>query len=381
MGVKGMPQVRTLGPFFALAVSLCLPGAQLGAAEELQKLHVVLVFDTKSDLKKQLVVDKRRIENLLKQNIPGKRFQTTTFTGSQVTRAKILAHLKGLKVGSNEGLLFFYGGHGALDPKTRGHYFQLQDGKKGAELFRSDVLAAMRGTGAPLRVLLTDCCSSSLSTRAQPKLDVKTVARGTLHPTLRNLLFEARGEVDITAASPGTPSWGDDEQGGLFTRSLCKALLAPRDSLDLDRDGNVTWEEFFPVLRYQTEVTFKNWSDFWKKRGEGDAIDQDSQVPVSPSLRYTYGVISIINRASKPLTYRYRWTGQTEWRKKTLKSGEKIVHSLPLVGSKQEEARFEIQVEKAPRPSQYAPARWTGAGEPDFEVGKLFNWNPKPKKP
>ena len=70
-----------------------------------------------------------------------------------------------------------------------------------------------------------------------------------LHPTVRCLFFQARGTVDITAATDNA-SWSDNKKGGLFTRSLARLVeLTPLRELDKDRDGVVTWSEFFPQLR------------------------------------------------------------------------------------------------------------------------------------
>src|SRR5437762_3577308 len=78
--------------------------------------------------------------------------------------------------------------------------FDLPQDKK--PLFRHEVRGAMEARGAGLVLLLTDCCSTP---RKLPPLLTESkgmVERArTLRPTVRSLLFQARGTVDITAAT------------------------------------------------------------------------------------------------------------------------------------------------------------------------------------
>src|SRR5262245_37812834 len=122
-----------------VALALALLAGPIPAAEaaERQKLRVVLALDVNSDLGAQLKVDRRRMEMLLRGKISDKRLKLEVVPGARMTREGILAVVKGLRLGPDEGLLFFYGGHGAID-RSRGHKLDLH---RGSPLYRSELLA------------------------------------------------------------------------------------------------------------------------------------------------------------------------------------------------------------------------------------------------
>jgi hypothetical protein len=98
------------------------------AADPARKLHVLLAIDTASNLRDSVLIDQRRMERLFRCNVPADRLSISTLTGPNLTTAGVLAHYRGLKVGPDDALLFFYAGHGAMDPE-KGHAFVPQLGK------------------------------------------------------------------------------------------------------------------------------------------------------------------------------------------------------------------------------------------------------------
>src|SRR5262249_49816171 len=181
---------------------------------------------------------------LFKETIPSGRYTLTTLSGANVTKAGILAHCKSLHVGPNEGVLFYYAGHAATDPKTGKHYFDLAGDNA---LFRRDLVKALEATRAGLVVLLTDCCSTPRAIKPKDGFDDLSenlaLGRGEatrLHPTVRQLLFLARGTIDVTAATDNA-SWSDIARGGLFTRSLYLMFKSPLR--ELDASGDVSWKK------------------------------------------------------------------------------------------------------------------------------------------
>src|SRR5436190_7515001 len=129
------------------------PGAEPPA---LKKLRILMVFDTSDkDLAPSLKIDDWRMRRLVKKTIPESMRTLDVLTGKDVTADKIFDYYKKLKTGADEGLLFFYGGHGAIDPK-KGHYFQLTNGKA---LVRGELRAAMEAKKAGVVLIISDCCS------------------------------------------------------------------------------------------------------------------------------------------------------------------------------------------------------------------------------
>src|SRR5262245_38770565 len=106
-------------PLLALALVLpALTGGRAAAAPaELKKVHALLVFDTVSDLRDQLLKDEKRVARLLRNNLPHNQVEVKTLRGRDATREKVLAYYRSVPVKPEEGLLFFYGGHGVVSRK------------------------------------------------------------------------------------------------------------------------------------------------------------------------------------------------------------------------------------------------------------------------
>src|SRR5262249_40558594 len=156
------------------------------------------------------------------------------------TPDKILGYYRALRTNGTETLLFFYAGHGATDDKV-GHYLQLQNGRY--NLARHGLRRAMQEKQPGLAVILTDCCSNFHPLRARSAPESGSEGRGEdergpreTSPVVRNLLFQQRGLVDLTA-SDNEPSWGDAEQGGIFTRTLAALMTGKPAELDRNKDG------------------------------------------------------------------------------------------------------------------------------------------------
>lgn len=344
-------------PFTVIALASDLPGAD---DLPIHKLRVVLAIDTESDLRESVEIDQQRMTRLLKGNIPADKLEIQTIIGTQLTAANVVKHYKGVKAGPDDALLFYYAGHGAKDP-TKGNAFMPQQGKA-KPIFRTDVRDAMKQTGAGLVVLLTDCCSTKMKlldwggTRA---VYGNGAAAAAIHPTLEALFFRHKGVVDITAASDGQASWSDLSEGGVFTRTLAKQIVRPPVSMDADRDGMLTWKEFYPVLHKESDGAFIAWSAQMRRLGE--AVEQKTQVPVSFSLGQvvkpsdvvakpnatstdagtapaktekpaskSHAVICLVNESGEDLKYQFRWSDKDEWQMTTLAPSKRNEHTTPI---------------------------------------------------
>jgi len=371
-----------------IALVLVLAGSPLAAAPppEIKKLHVVLVFDTGDDfLAPSLEKDEKRICKLLRETIPQDRMSLRVLKDKQVTPETILGHYRSAKPDANDGLLFFYGGHGATDTVKKQHFFQLACGK---DLPRAVVRKAMKEKKTALVLMLTDCCSTpeKMTAGLEPR-DVRAPRPRPkeLHPTVRCLFFQARGTIDVTAAT-NAPSWSDTMEGGLFTRTLCKMMTKPVKSLGGNGDGLVGWREFFPRLQKETEAVFKSWSKNLKARGE-KGIDSLTQKPAAFALGQdvvagqTFAVVGIENGTKFEIAYRYRWTGEEEWKDAVLAIGERKPHFVTLKDGQQTLPRLEVEIKgrKAPLPALKS-GRWSGERTPSFDDGRVYRLGPQKKE-
>jgi hypothetical protein len=374
-----VPALSRLIVLFALA--WLPPGSPALAAEEVKKLHVLVVLDTEDELlTASLAIDKKRIRHFLKTNIPEERYALTVIEGKDVTPERIVAYYRDLKVEADDGLLCFYGGHGATDPE-KGHYLKLACRRP---LVRSELRKAMEAKRARLTVILSDCCSTPRPIARPSKVTAKgareVAAAREVHPTVRCLLFRASGTVDVTAATTNA-SWSDTEKGGLFTRSVCRMMTTPIKALDIDRDGFVSWQEFFPQLRKETERIFRTWSRELRARGE--KIEDASQRPHSFLLgnnqaSRTYAVVGLENGSGAALVYRWRWPGQDDWKEERLQRGQKRVHFLPWSEAGRQPPKLEVVV-VGRGSSRLTTQPWTGQGEPVFGDGKAYRLRPGKK--
>jgi hypothetical protein len=360
-----------------LACPGLLPAGQAqAAAPELKKLHILMVIDTQDEvLSTSVKIDQGRMKRLWAATIPHERYSLKVLDGKKVTRRDVLGYYDRLKAGKDEGLVFYYAGHGSLDKTNGKHFFELSQEKK--PLFRHEVRGAMEKKGAGLVVLLTDCCSTP---RKLPPGLASTKGVGMraskLNPAVRCLLFQARGTVDITAATDNA-SWSDNQRGGLFTRSLARLLeQTPLRDLDKDRDGVVTWTEFFPQLRDETKSLFKAWSKELLARGDVDErtkrdlkSPRTRQVPRAFSLQEAgqpaqgFAAVGIENGNKAPLHFSYRWE-HGKWADGTLAPGEKKVLSEPLARTNGKLPQLEMRFGKSARVTQLEPTAWAGEQAP-----------------
>jgi hypothetical protein len=306
---------------------------------ELRKLHALLVIDTRSGLGESVKVDGENIDHLLSNRLPKNRADIVVLTGSDVNADAILAYYRRLGVGSNDALLFYYAGHGATDPQ-KGQFLALQD-LAAKPLLRSDLKRAMQEKHPGLVVILTDCCGTRYHLPNKTRrlyLDKGTAS--AIDPFLKCLLYQSRGEVDITAAS-GNTAFGDDHEGGIFTRAIAKLIEEGIAGCDANKDGFVTWPEFFSRLSMRTQGTFVTWAEHALARGED--VDQSSQKPMAFSLG-SAGSVRLQNMTATTVQYEYRWPGETTWHHGRI-APHAVAEHAPPAGAATFPTELEIRLE------------------------------------
>jgi hypothetical protein len=378
------PVLLSLTALVALVVPALAPAARAdGHAQprELKVLRVLLVIDSDSNLADSVRRDRDNLQGALESNIPEGRRKIDVLEGKKVTREEILRYYRDLKVGPDDALLFFYAGHGATDPKL-GHCLQPQMGKTPL-VPRAEIRKAMQDKSAGLVLLLTDCCSTALRTmKPSPRDPMSPAPR--MHPILRCLFFQHHGTVDITAAEDGTGSYGDADHGGVFTGALVSLLQGDLKDMDQNNDGFLTWNEFFPHLTRETEKHFKDFAN--RARAKGEFVKQKTQRPHSFALpehldvdgKKAFAVVCIRNDSGKVLSYRYRWSGEREWKVAKVARRGTAFYELALADG----ARLptlEVVADSGPVKGRNTlkPAKWTGDGRPSYKDGKEYRVGPR----
>ncbi len=337
-----------------LSAVLGWTAASAAPPPELRKVYALLVVDTLGGLSDSVKLDGERVDRLLSSNLPADRIDIKVLTGKDVNADAILRYYRALKVGRDDTLFFYYAGHGATDPQ-KGQFLALQE-LNTEPLLRADLRRAMQQRQPGLVVLITDCCSNryKLPGKSRKVYEDEGTAR-TIHPVLRCLLYQSRGVVDITAASSNI-AYGDDHDGGIFTRSLDKLVRAGIARSDTDRDGFVTWPEFFTQLQSETEGTFVTWAQH--ERALGEPVDQSSQRPQAFALGAGGAYVALRNEAPKALRYEYRWSGQTSWEVASIAPRGSAAHTPP-----------------AGRPGATLEVRFEGGQTDGLRVGKTYRFH------
>jgi len=300
-------------------------------SSELTRLRALLIVDTRSGLGDSVVLDGRRMQFLLRSGIPPKRLDLTVYDkAKQLTRESILRYYRDLKTGPSETSLCYYAGHGAIDPE-KGHFLALQQ-LDTEPLTRDELRKAMLQNKPGLVVILTDCCSDRHELKKKNR-DVWDNEHKAINPVLHDLLFRHRGIVDITA-STGNSAFGDEHQGGIFTRTFAKLIHTAPEQFDSNKDGFVNWKEFFPRLEKDTEATFVSWAQ--QNRALGEAIQQKSQRPRALQLASEAIVtspvagVTIRNDLLRIVKYEYRWNSIDPWKSASLAPGKTVSYPPPV---------------------------------------------------
>ena len=295
---------------------------------ELRRVHALLVVDTLSDLGESVKVDGERIDHLLSNMLPKDRAEIVVLTGKDVNANAILSYFRGLRVGQDDALFFYYAGHGATDPQ-KGHFLALQE--LGTKPLLRATRRVMQEHQPGLVVIMTDCCSTRFSLGKTRRLYLDKGNAASIDPVLRCLLYQSRGLVDITAAS-GNASFGDDHEGGIFTRSFAKLVEDGIATSDANHDGFVSWPEFFSKPAVPDGRRVHHLGAASASRGE--EVDQTSQKPMAFSLG-TGGesqAVRLRNDTVEPMEYEYRWAGRASWMSGHLAPHAVAEHAPPADG-------------------------------------------------
>jgi hypothetical protein len=305
-----------------VGILFVLPTAR---GDENRVVHVLLIADT-VDKKVGSIAgqDLQTMGWLIKNSIPRDRLSMRILAGEDATPDNVARYYAGLEVDPHDAVVLYYCGHGGWDA-DRGPVLVLNAGT----MVRSDLVRLMRSKGGRLTVLLSNSCSNAVRISAFGKDEDATgiVPDHGFSPVLRCLFFQHEGLVDITAAKRDTSAFGDP-QGSWFTIALSQVLQASPWQLDLNRDGFVSWDEVFQMVRDQTKAIFND------RASPRLREIQDTQEPISFSLgrrlddvgrlpdpvvadtRPTRTVgVTISNPTSSTLIYILRWgeNGPIKW--------------------------------------------------------------------
>jgi hypothetical protein len=252
----------------------------------LDRIRVLIVIDTGDpNLRSAVLKDRHNLKRALKDLIPADRYTVDEMVGENNTPDKVIGYYRDLKTGPNEGLVFYFSGHGATLPDRDKVYRQqvmamghVPKKRKGYLFPRETLVNAMPFKNAGLAVVLTDCCANHIPYTLPPLVSSPATVGARLGdegpkeiaPVVRNLFFEARGIIDVTAADHDVAGF-DPDAGSFFTLALAHLLREDVASFNPLNKDFLRWKDFFPRLR---EETNKEMQYYKRKRGDKDDATQ-----------------------------------------------------------------------------------------------------------
>jgi hypothetical protein len=254
-----------------------------------QQLHAILVGDVSpstgfgkytSAVKNDLV----SVMIALEENLPKSRINLVLreFQENEDSSPKfILDTIAELKVASNDTILFYYTGHGAVD--DQGHYFALAQGK----LYRQELLNRLQAKGCRLVAMITDCCNTRSDgyTYMAPYFEIPDRSAPT--PLFQKLFFDTQGVIDINSSSPAESAFFapylDNESTGPPGSAGSIFTLAWIDWVNAEKQKARNWEDMVRAVSLKVHKSFRDYYPKGASIAKGAPIQTDQNV-----YPYTY---------------------------------------------------------------------------------------------
>ncbi len=204
------------------------------------RIHILIVADS-NDKKvgKGLAVDLKTVEATFRRLVSNpEQVNFKVLKGDAVTKEAILQALVDFRPGYADTIALFFSGHGSHN--GHGHFLGLSSG----DLYRCDIISAMRETKARLAVLVTNGCNLPCEKEIE-HVRIPRVTDGPIRPPIaeqvspiiEELFLKPHGVVDINGASEGQVCWAEPPRGTTTMRPLCDCLLE-------NRDKRLNWNAF-----------------------------------------------------------------------------------------------------------------------------------------
>ncbi|MBT3360124.1 MAG: hypothetical protein HN403_10915 [Rhodospirillales bacterium] len=217
--IRRLPVWGRIFPLLFLMLFVAAPMAA-GAAD----LHAILVIDTNDkSIGRMVDLDRKLIEKELNQiaRMTGLNVRETLVRGKNFKLNKVGAAINGLKVDSDDVILFYYSGHG-FRTKQKTYKWPFFYFHSNEPLDYAWVIQALKAKGARLTITLTDACNNvvNASIREQDQYRAKSMVNPDAYKTL---FLKSKGYIAATSSIPGETSTATSD-GSLFTLSFLKAL-------------------------------------------------------------------------------------------------------------------------------------------------------------
>lgn len=214
----------------------------------------------------------KKLASAVKAAVEPEGVKTTldVFSGDNCSYDKLNDYLEDFSC-NGDIVFFIYNGHGARSHKDESKFPRMCLGSHYESKWMkiSDLNDKLRSKKPRLMVVVTDCCNSYYDRRGGENESAYGVSTNKCNGDgLRQLFLRNRGEVCITAASPGEYGWGTT-QGGLLSLNFLDVIYK------YDAKGNAAnWDDFIRTVSDNTyNVSLQYYNNRWISNTQRPVFD------------------------------------------------------------------------------------------------------------
>lgn len=228
------------------------------------------------------------LERLTDRNIVN--LNKKVLMGKNTSKYQVLDLLSNISAGENDILFFYFSGHGGLIEGTKNVMFT----REGNYIERSEIEDIFSTVSARFKVVISDACSNSIDgVPVFRRFETHGSYDGRFDDIYKELLYNYKGLLSVSASSPGEYAWSDDYDGGYFTHNFFKELLITKP--------NSEWSKMFETSKNKTMQMFRLISAEERQRllsEEGIA----NQTPIAYSLPQKSTASNTVNNNISEIT-------------------------------------------------------------------------------
>jgi len=206
-------------------------------------LYLIIAADTNdSQIGKSVAVDSKKLQSLIEDIVSQSKgdlaLKKIVLEADSVTNHNLMLAIDFPKVKPDDLVIFSYSGHGHRFQSTPTRW-PLMDTPGSVTDFAS-VIEKIKNKNSRQFILLADCCNAVVE---RPERRLLYSGRKFNYNAIKQMFVISNARFAASGCLPGQFSYGDNDQGGLFTSlfisNLSNALLS---------DGT-DWEELFQKTR------------------------------------------------------------------------------------------------------------------------------------
>lgn len=206
-------------------------------------LHLIIAADTNdTQIGKSVSVDSKNMQALMRDIVSQSRgelvLRKIVLEARSVNHYNLMRAIEFPKVKENDIVIFLYAGHGHRLQSTPTRW-PIMD-TPGKETDFAYIIEKIKAKEPRQFIILADCCNEVVK---RPSARISLMGRQMNYDAVRQMFITSNAQIAASGCIPGQYSYGDDEQGGLFTSTFISTL---NKALFLD---GAKWEEIFQKTR------------------------------------------------------------------------------------------------------------------------------------